>query len=277
MSENKRYYWLKLKEDFFEDDTIQWIEEQENGKEYSLFYLKLCLKSLGMDGKIARVVGKNLMPYDRRALSKATNTDVDTVVIALELFKRIGLVEILESGEIFMTQIDEMVGSETDEARKKRRQRANIANNKLLVQNKESGGVDNVPGMSDESPPEYRELDLRELDLKRTTTTTTGSEKSVIMFAEEELMIRLSPIQMEKLFQYADDFIDGDSVVRYAIGIAADKNKRNFAFVEYLLRDWLLNKAESLESIKAFETEKFAKQNYTPVGKQKIDFGSYRE
>ena len=40
---DKKYYWLKLKEDFFEEDTISWIEEQQNGKDYSLFYLKLCL------------------------------------------------------------------------------------------------------------------------------------------------------------------------------------------------------------------------------------------
>ena len=47
---NKKYFWLKLKEDFFEEDTISWIEEQQNGKEYSLFYLKLCLKSLKTNG-----------------------------------------------------------------------------------------------------------------------------------------------------------------------------------------------------------------------------------
>ena len=46
MSENKRFYWLKLQEDFFEDDTIDFIESQENGEKYCLFYLKLCLKAL---------------------------------------------------------------------------------------------------------------------------------------------------------------------------------------------------------------------------------------
>ncbi len=40
MSKNKRYYWLKLKEDFFEDDTISWLEEQENGKDYVIFLFK---------------------------------------------------------------------------------------------------------------------------------------------------------------------------------------------------------------------------------------------
>ena len=41
---NKRYYWLKLKENFFDDETIRYIEEQDNGIQYSNIYLKLSLK-----------------------------------------------------------------------------------------------------------------------------------------------------------------------------------------------------------------------------------------
>ena len=29
MAETKRYYWIKLKEDFFQDDAISWIEGQK--------------------------------------------------------------------------------------------------------------------------------------------------------------------------------------------------------------------------------------------------------
>ena len=96
----KKYYWLKLKEDFFDDDTIQFIEEQENGILYSNFYLKLCLKSLKNDGKLIRLVGNTLIPYDAKSLSKLTRVDIDTVIVAMELFKRIGLIEVLETGEI---------------------------------------------------------------------------------------------------------------------------------------------------------------------------------
>ena len=46
-----KFYWLQLKEDFFDDDAISWLEEQQpKGKEYALFYLKLCLKSLKTNG-----------------------------------------------------------------------------------------------------------------------------------------------------------------------------------------------------------------------------------
>ena len=117
----KKYFWLKLKEDFFDDDAINWLEEQPKGKEYALFYLKLCLKSLKTDGILIRTVGTMLVPYDMKKLSEITKTEFDTVVVAMELLKNIGLVEILENGEIFLPGLHQMVGSETKWARYKRK------------------------------------------------------------------------------------------------------------------------------------------------------------
>lgn len=154
---NKRYYWLKLKEDFFEEDTINWIEEQENGKDYVLFYLKLCLKSLKTEGILIRNVGDMLVPYDVKKLAEITNTDFDTAAVAMELFKKIGLIEILENGEIFMTQLSEMVGSETNKAALMRRKRALDRQKKQL---KDGNNVTN------ELPERYTEIEReKELDI----------------------------------------------------------------------------------------------------------------
>ena len=124
MSETKRFYWLKLQEDFFEDDTIDFIESQENGEKYCLFYLKLCLKALKSEGKLIRYVGNMLIPYDEKGLAKLTRTDVDTVRCALALFDKIGLISRLDTGEIFISQLNEMVGTETDKAKLMRQKRA---------------------------------------------------------------------------------------------------------------------------------------------------------
>lgn len=124
MPENKRFYWLKLQEDFFEDETIRYIEEQENGIKYSNFYLKLCLKSLRTDGKLIRLVGEMLIPYDVRSLSSLTGVDPDTVRCAMDLFQKIGCVKVLDSGELFISQLSELVGSETDKAKIMRAARA---------------------------------------------------------------------------------------------------------------------------------------------------------
>lgn len=123
MANNKRFYWLKLKENFFEEDTISWLEEQENGKEYCLFYLKLCLKSLKTDGILIRNVGELLVPYNIKKLAEMTHTDIDTARVSMEIFEKIGLIQILENGEIYLTQLENMVGSETTKAETMRRLR----------------------------------------------------------------------------------------------------------------------------------------------------------
>lgn len=120
----KKYYWLKLKEDFFDDDTIEWIEDQPNGSTYALFYLKLCLKSLKTNGVLIRNVGDMLIPYDAKKLAEITRTDTDTVKVAMDLFQKIGLIQILENGEIFISQLENMVGSETSKAQLMRNKRA---------------------------------------------------------------------------------------------------------------------------------------------------------
>lgn len=133
MGENKRYYWLKLQENFFDDDTIDFIESQENGEKYVLFYLKLCLKALKNEGKLIRYVGEMLLPFDDLGLSKITRTDVDTVRSALILFSKIGLIKKLDTGEIFLTQLNEMVGTETQKAKYMRERRLQEKNNGVTM------------------------------------------------------------------------------------------------------------------------------------------------
>lgn len=156
MSE-KQYYWLKLYDNFFDDDTMIFIEEQENGKEYLLFYLKLCLKSLKDDGKLIKYVGNSLIPYSDKALAKLTNTRIEIVTEAIKLFKRIGLITITDLEEIFMTQVEEMTGRETQAASRMRRHRvrekAKEENGRNIVQDERNnvrtelqGECNNVQG-----------------------------------------------------------------------------------------------------------------------------------
>lgn len=149
----KKYYWLKLKEDFFDDETIRYIEEQPNGILYSNFYLKLCLKSLKYDGKLIRVVGETLIPYDAQTLSRLTGVDIDTVRCAMLLFEKIGTVKILESGEIYLSQVAELTGKETDKAILMRRARAE----KKLAN---SEGVTMLPEC-------YPEIEIRDRDKEK--------------------------------------------------------------------------------------------------------------
>ena len=142
-----KFYWLQLKEDFFEDDAIEWLEEQKpNGRDYAYFYLKLCLKSLKSNGVLVRKVGKILIPYDNQKLAELTKMDFDTVTVAMELLKKIGLIQILDNGEIYINQLENLIGSKSIGAFKKQQQR-------LLSGQKE-----------DKCPPKI-ELELEEEDI----------------------------------------------------------------------------------------------------------------
>ena len=121
--QNKRYYWLKLKNDFFEGDEINWLEEQENGAVYILFYLKLCLRSLRSDGVLMRRVGKMEIPYDTKKLAEITGTPLPAAETAMALLTSAGLVEVQENGALFMPQMEDMTGSETEKAAVMRKHR----------------------------------------------------------------------------------------------------------------------------------------------------------
>lgn len=135
MSRNKKIYWMKFPLDFFDNDVIQWLKEQPNGEKYALFYIELCLKSAKTDGILIRNIGDMLIPYNAEMLGKITNTEVEVVVVALELLKQAKLVEILENGELYLSAVENMLGWETDRAASMRRLRAERAEAALLGNN----------------------------------------------------------------------------------------------------------------------------------------------
>ena len=155
MAENKRFFWLKLKEDFFEDETIEWLEEQPNGKEYVLFYLKMCLKSLKHDGKLYREVGTRIIPYDIKKLSEITKTPVDTVMIATKVLSEIGLVQRMDDETLYMNQVTLMTGNSANNSHAERQRRYR----ERLKQKALQAPSQNVTSHSDESI-EYRDKSI---------------------------------------------------------------------------------------------------------------------
>ena len=120
MSDNKKFYWLKLKRDFFKRHDIRIVEEMPNGKDYVLFYLKLLLESIDHEGSLRF---SDTIPYNEQMLSVITNTNVDIVRSAMKLFIELHLIEVLEDQTIYMGEIEKMIGSESGSAERMRRLR----------------------------------------------------------------------------------------------------------------------------------------------------------
>lgn len=145
MSEKKKYYWLKLKRDFFKRHDIRIVESMLNGKDYILFYLKLLLESIDHEGTLRF---SETIPYNEQMLSVVTNTNIDTVRSAMKLFIELNMMTVCDDQTIYMNEVDKLIGSETNWARQKREQRL---------------GVDNVHQLSTSCPPEIdkdKEIDI---------------------------------------------------------------------------------------------------------------------
>ena len=148
---DKKYYWLKLKRDFFKRHDVRIIEELPNGKDYLLFYLKLLVESIDHEGALRF---SDAVPYNEQMLSVITNTNVDVVRSAMKLFIELKMIEVLDDATIYMTEVNKLIGSETKWAEKKRIQRQR----------------DNVPLLSSNCPTE------KEIE----TETDKEKEKEVI-------------------------------------------------------------------------------------------------
>ena len=123
MAESKKYYWLKLKRDFFKRHDIRIIEEMENGKDYILFYLKMLLESIDHEGELRF---SETIPYNEKMLSVITNTNIDIVRCALKVFADLKMIEIFDDSTIYMAEVKKLTGSETEFAKKKREYRQKL-------------------------------------------------------------------------------------------------------------------------------------------------------
>lgn len=271
----KRYYWLKLKEDFFDEDTIEWIEEQENGKEYCLFYLKMCLKSIKTEGLLIRKVGNILVPYDAKHLAKITNTDIDTVKIAMNLFQKIGLIQVLESGEIYIPGMEDMIGSETEKAKLMRNKRAkdkallqegnNVTTNSNLVTDNSNIVTNELLNCYTEKEKEKeKEIEIeidKELDSKiedNHTNEQTDNNLSDYSILYEKNIGLINQITAEWLMEISQtiDF----PLFKRGVEICTERGKISLGYLKGVIKRWIDNNITTYEQLKAYELQKKANQ-----------------
>lgn len=130
---DKRYYWLKLKRDFFKRHDIRIIESMPNGKDYILFYLKLLCESVDHDGSLRF---SEQIPYNEDMLATITNTNVDIVRNAINIFAQLGMMEILDDGTYFMAEVQKMIGSAADNDNANRQRRFREKQKELALPNR---------------------------------------------------------------------------------------------------------------------------------------------
>ena len=159
-------------------------KKQKDGCQYIVLYQMLCLQTANNNGELASRVGEMIIPYDLDKIARDTKYfSKDTVIVAMELFKKLNLIYTDDGICLKIAGFENMVGSETGWAKQKREQREK---QKLL-----SGQC------PPNSPPEIDEdiennglndgLDLINLKLNKTNLVQKETTKYNAIFIQKKI------------------------------------------------------------------------------------------
>ena len=204
MSDNKKYYYLRLKDNFFDSDELKILESMKDGYLYSNILLKLYLRSLKNDGKL--VVNERI-PYNAEMLASVTGHQVGTIKQALSMFKELGLIEVLENGAIYMLDIQNFIGKGSTEADRQRLYDRRISEERKKNKLTQSRNLEEI---CKKSTPEI-EIELeKDIEIekeihssaKSTTTKRKRFEKPSISDIKQYCMERNNCVNAEQFYDY---------------------------------------------------------------------------
>lgn len=223
MADNKKYYYLKLKENFFESDEAIILESMPDGYIYSNILLKLYLRSLKNDGLL---MFNNLIPYNAQMLATITRHQVGTIEKAIQIFRDLQLIEILDNGAIYMTNIQNFVGKSSTDADRKRIERSKV---------KQIGQMSTK--YVEKSPPEIdKKIDInidKELELEQ------EKEDRFVDVVEANLGRGLVKFEFDMINDYLIEQNVSKDLFLEAVKVAVANNVRKFNYIARILDNWI--------------------------------------
>ena len=205
MAESKRYYWLKMKRDFFRRHDIRILLDMENGRDIVLFYIELMIESVDHEGALRFSKEK---PYTNGMLASLTNTPPDIVELSLNTLIDFGLVEIDEDKTIILPKVIEMIDSciESDEARRSKlyreRKKAERDANVTPVTNERDA---NVTPVTDGVTNRHEIIEYRDKSIENRVERNSKERKFAPPTLEEVKAYcqeRNSPVDAQQFFEY---------------------------------------------------------------------------
>ncbi|KAA8365699.1 phage replisome organizer N-terminal domain-containing protein [Leuconostoc carnosum] len=254
MADNKKYYYMRIKEDFFDSDEIKMLESVPNdGYKFSNILLKMYLKSLKYNG---RLMFKDRIPFNAQMLATVTNHSVGDVERAIKMFKEFSLIDVMDTGEIYMSDIQNYIGKTSTEADRIKAYRREIDNKKTL-------GVQ----MYDKSTPEIeleKEIEIKK-DINIEQQPQTNYQKLVAVF-EKNGFGTISPIASQKLNDEITDFTQENgnadesfNILNKAFEIAVVNGVSNLNYVLSITKRWYQSKLFTVSDIEASEMKHHGK------------------
>lgn len=281
MAVNKRYYWIQLTQDFFNSKEMKLLRKIAGGDTHTIIYLKMMLLSLEDNGRIYfDSVGENLA----EELSLVIDESVEDIKITLMFLEAKGLMSRNNEREYFLEQVPEMVGSETASTRRSRKHREQQA---MLQCNtnatKRNGDIEIDIEIDTE---QEKELDLeteseKDKDIDINTETKKETEADKDNFAADVAQYYQSRIgvidgqQYQQLIEYVTMDHMEPELVKRAIDKAADNAKRNFGYINRILKNWAQNgiktRVQQDEDQRRFNESKGFKKNVNPDAEKEAE------
>ena len=187
---DKKYYWLKLKRDFFKRHDIRIIEEMPNGKEYLLFYLKLLVESIDHEGELRF---SDTVPYNEQMLSVITNTNIDVVRSAMKLFIELKMIDVQDDATIYMAEVNKMIGSAVDNDNANRQRRFREKQKQLALPERYDGVTKN-----NESKSIEKDIEIEKDNSKSQKRFTKPTLEEVQAYCQE----RNKGVDAQKWYDY---------------------------------------------------------------------------
>ncbi|WP_321387350.1 phage replisome organizer N-terminal domain-containing protein [uncultured Enterococcus sp.] len=249
----KRYYWLKLKTDFFEQKEIKLLRRIAGGDTYTIIYLKMLLKSLKNEGKLFyEFYGDNFA----EEIALDIDENPEDVAMTIQYLETKGLIELVEQDEYFLNKVPDMIGSESYSAERMR----NMRKRKLLQSDGDASQCDNNVFSSDEEI----EIEIeKDIELEKSNSNSNSKEqqnphKKIFTFWEQNGFGCIASKTVQDLDYWVKDFekigattTAAIDLILHALGIAVDNGVKKYAYVNSILKDWEQNRFLTVEQVKA--------------------------
>lgn len=178
----KKYYWLKLKNDFFRDAKIKKLRKIAGGDTYTIILQKIMLLSI-TDGGIISLEGLEDTPAKELAL--VLDEDATNVEVAISFMRSVGLIETLSDTEFLLPSVPLLIGSEGDSAERMRKLREKKSFQKRLPSH-----CDALVTKSDIEKEKELEKDIYRGDNAR--EVISDKHKVTSMMADEFIKFRMN-------------------------------------------------------------------------------------
>ncbi|MFP7258504.1 phage replisome organizer N-terminal domain-containing protein [Lactococcus lactis] len=245
---DKRYYWFKMEQSFFEQKEIKYLRRLPGGDTYTIIYLKLILKSLENDGKIYY---ENIGDDYSQEWALEIEEDEKAVSFLVAFLINKGLMIDCGFDEFEITKTKSLVGSETASAERKRRQRER--ERELLQFNDVTDSQKNVTLSQVGHIESEIEIDIeKEIDkeVEASTATSTNSDFQNLIELYQANFGIVKPILYDDLKADLADY--GLELIIEAVKRAV-KRQREYAYAQGILKSWNRSGIKTLEQAKAEE------------------------